>query len=421
MKYRMKSILSVALAAAMTLTLSACGAKKAEGIAISGESLDVNGIALRPDGEAGLICENNGFRLVIPLEYNELLNVTPGTDGDENGVLFAVSEKASVEAAEKQGYGGDGYGELFAIGRITKDDLNKRLCYDMSGQEVFAQDADGNCYMFYHPTDVRFYRETTEQMTKDQEQWTKLNGWARGKARDSFLAENAGLTAVSCDNSEISMFLARAAYMDGANYTLSTTAFGPLAPKGVDAAPFVEKLLQNVTVEPVDSSETPDGEYVVLYFTDDDYRFDFFRMEGKENYCRQTWLNGENEQLYKLTFADGTIKASEVMQAWYDALVEANGLSKGGITKEMAYEGVSNYCRSTFDWSVAKDNPDIMYVEMGEESETAYRVIFRSYTGAFVYFDVDKATGTTKMTEYVPDLDIKIEAGTFNLFDYRNG
>lgn len=88
------------------------------------------------------------------------------------------------------------------------------------------------------------------------------------------------------------------------------------------------------------------------------------------------------------------------------------------ITKEMAYEGVNNYCHSEYDWSVAKEDPSIMYVEMGEESEMEYQVIFRSYTGAFVYFYVDKSTGTTRMTEYVPALDVENDMGTIELFDY---
>ena len=71
----------------------------------------------------------------------------------------------------------------------------------------------------------------------------------------------------------------------------------------------------------------------------------------------------------------------------------------------MAYEGVSNYCHSTYDWSVAEDNPSIMYVEMGEETDSAYQVVFRSYTGAFVYFYVDKTSGITKMVEFVPALN----------------
>jgi len=92
--------------------------------------------------------------------------------------------------------------------------------------------------------------------------------------------------------------------------------------------------------------------------------------------------------------------------------------SKSKITAEMAYEGVSNYCHSTYDWSVAEDNPSIMYVEMGEETDSAYQVVFRSYTGAFVNFYVDKTSGTTRMEEYVPALNVRSDAGTIDLFDY---
>lgn len=88
------------------------------------------------------------------------------------------------------------------------------------------------------------------------------------------------------------------------------------------------------------------------------------------------------------------------------------------ITAEQAYEAVSNYCHSAYDWSVADDNPSIMHVEMGEESDSAYHVVFRSYTGALVNFYVDKASGMTRMEEYVPALDVKSEAGTIDIFDY---
>lgn len=88
------------------------------------------------------------------------------------------------------------------------------------------------------------------------------------------------------------------------------------------------------------------------------------------------------------------------------------------ITAEMAYEGVNNYCHSEYDWSVAEDNPSIMSVTMGEETETEYQVIFRSYTGSFVHFYVDKASGNTRMVEVVPMMNIEEEAGTINLFDY---
>ena len=88
------------------------------------------------------------------------------------------------------------------------------------------------------------------------------------------------------------------------------------------------------------------------------------------------------------------------------------------ISEEMAYDGVYNYCRSVYDWSIAEDNPDIMYVKMGEETESEYQVIFRSYTGTFVYFYVDKLSGITRLTEYVPNLEIEEEAGTIDLYDY---
>ena len=88
------------------------------------------------------------------------------------------------------------------------------------------------------------------------------------------------------------------------------------------------------------------------------------------------------------------------------------------ITAEMAYEGVDNFCHKEYDWSVAEDNPGIMGVEMGEETDSAYQVVFRSYTGAFVNFYVDKASGTTRMVESVPALNVEEETGTINLFDY---
>ena len=91
---------------------------------------------------------------------------------------------------------------------------------------------------------------------------------------------------------------------------------------------------------------------------------------------------------------------------------------KEKITKDIAFSGVNSYCHQNFDWSIAKDNPEIMSVEMGEETDTEYEVIFRSYTGSFTYFYVNKSDGKTRIVEYVPALDIKEEAGTINIFDY---
>ena len=84
----------------------------------------------------------------------------------------------------------------------------------------------------------------------------------------------------------------------------------------------------------------------------------------------------------------------------------------------MAFEGVNNYCHSEYDWSIAEENPSIMHVTMGEETDSVYQVVFRSYTGALVNFYVDKTNGSTRIVEYVPTLDVENETGTIDLFDY---
>lgn len=84
----------------------------------------------------------------------------------------------------------------------------------------------------------------------------------------------------------------------------------------------------------------------------------------------------------------------------------------------MAVDGVSNYCHSEFDWSVAQDNPSMMYVILADSTETEYKVVFRSYTGAFINFFVDRESGSTRMVEFVPALNLESEAGSINLRDY---
>lgn len=116
----------------------------------------------------------------------------------------------------------------------------------------------------------------------------------------------------------------------------------------------------------------------------------------------------------KSELAQGQKAETEAQSEGKDSTI----VMKHKITKEMAFEGVNHYCHKSYDWSVAKDNPSIMYVEMGEETETEYQVNFRSYTGAFVYFHVDKATGKTRMVEHVPSLNITEEAGSFDLLEY---
>lgn len=88
------------------------------------------------------------------------------------------------------------------------------------------------------------------------------------------------------------------------------------------------------------------------------------------------------------------------------------------ITQEMAYVGVNNYCHITYSWSIAEEIPDIMYVVNWDETETEYVVMFRSYTGAYAYFYVDKASGVTKIMWHDPTLNTDSDGGTINIWDY---
>ena len=327
MKKNTKDLLKMGIVVpALILSLAACGASgnttstpapEAEAAATTEAAQPAEQTVTEP-----VVYENEGMKMTVNSEFvNKVIVNIP--ESKEDGVLFTVSEKASVEAAKAQGYGEeDGMGWLFAIGRDSEEVVKRMLCDDMSGQVVFAQDADGKYYIFYHPTDVRYNRETPEQMEADQDEWTAVCEWA-DSMRDAFIAENEGLTAVTYDNSTPAIFIARAALAEDANYTISTTEFGPMAPNGVDGVPYFEKLVKNAKFEYEDREEGPDGEYVVLSFPEENIRFDFFTAD--KNLVRQVVTDGDEEYNYyfRATLADDQ-QATDVMQEWYNALVEAN-------------------------------------------------------------------------------------------------
>ena len=261
--------------------------------------------------------ENGGLRMEIQPKYNELVTVETH-DNDKDGKLFTVSETASMEAG-----GHDGAGWLFSVGTVSEEKLHEMLCFDMSGAEVFAKDGSGRYYIYYHPTDVRYERASVEEMKRDAAQWSMLCEWAVGM--QDKLRELNGLEYAAFGNSAVEMYLARAAWQDGVNATLSTTEFGPLDIAGVDAAPYAEFVMQG-WFSYADSSETPDGEYVVLRFPDEDTRLDFFFAPG--NYVRS--VSGETENLYQAMWYDDEISYAQAMQDWYYAIAEKNGLREPG-------------------------------------------------------------------------------------------
>ena len=90
------------------------------------------------------------------------------------------------------------------------------------------------------------------------------------------------------------------------------------------------------------------------------------------------------------------------------------------ITKEMAYEGVNNYINSIFGENISEEERALMSVTNGEETETWYEIVFRSYTGAHQYFYVDKVAGNTRILEENPVENTKEEIGIININEYLN-
>ena len=111
-----KQVFLLALMMLALFMLCGCGSKQEMSISGSGDSVTVNDLALRPEGEAGQLYENDGLKLMIPLEYDELL-ITETPQDDRGARLFSVSEKASVEAAKATGMDYEGAGWLFSIER----------------------------------------------------------------------------------------------------------------------------------------------------------------------------------------------------------------------------------------------------------------------------------------------------------------
>ncbi|MBR4579331.1 MAG: hypothetical protein IKO22_06960 [Oscillospiraceae bacterium] len=263
-----------------------------------------------------------GQEVSIPEEYADELIVKTG----EDDLLVSVYEKASVEAAAAEGMeDAESAGWLFSIGKVTAEELHAMLCQDMSGREVIAKDVEGNFYICYHPTDVQLVREDGGYTEEVLAHWGELNEWA-ASARTAFVNNNDGLLPVTYDNSDPAMALSRAAWEDGASYEIRTLEYaqhGSLAPAGVDAAPYVERLIRNAKYEYVDTEEAPDGEYIVLAFPEEDLRYDFF-LGG--DYVRRTDDDGSIEQLYRVTLAGGD-SPSAVLREWAKDLAAANGLS----------------------------------------------------------------------------------------------
>lgn len=258
----------------------------------------------------------DGLCLRIPRNYDSLLVTKVGTCP----MLFSVTERASLEAAKKEYPEYEGAGWLFALGKVSTQELHKMLCEDMTGRKLFAQDRTGNYYIFYHPTDVRYMRETPEAMQKDQELWSKLCHWAWNDVPKQFIADN-DLLSISADNSSIGIYLARILYKRGTNYTVSKS--GKTLTGDVDeATSFINMLLYGNSFEMVPKKHSPKGESITLTVPGENVALVFFQSEGITYVLERR--SGLEDTLYKSVPIEEHAEALSVMQDWYATLANTN-------------------------------------------------------------------------------------------------
>ena len=259
---------------------------------------------------------SGGLKLIVPDEYNALVQIGMGTSLFGNEELFSAREIASVEAGQKLHPGEDwGDGFLFSISRVSEEELHRMICGYLNNERPFARDADGNYYVCYFPTDVRLVREDMENLANspDLEQWSALNDWA-AKVPEQFVKDNPGLESWDYSYSDVGMYLNRIAYFgDETEYSLFCD-FVEYKPKGDEGAKYALQILENVEFESCTADETPDGEYQVVSFPQENARIFFYK--GGE-YAAVDY--GDYSSLYRVS-APSAGYCLDVMAAWAKAL-----------------------------------------------------------------------------------------------------
>ena len=142
--------------------------------------------------------ELDNLIIPIPQEYSDrLYRMMYGIDTEDGGTVIVIAELASVNAAEAMSEEVDeGVGELFRIEAIPESRLKEFMDGDIPNTIIFAKDeSNGLYYAIIYPSDVRYVRETTEQMVADQDQWNELVEWASSIV-ESILEYSENLTAI---------------------------------------------------------------------------------------------------------------------------------------------------------------------------------------------------------------------------------
>lgn len=267
------------------------------------------------------VVDIQGIKFEIPEDIRSLVTISE----DDPDMVVSVYETASVEAAKAQGDDYPGAGWLFGINIIPEDEMQKLRCQAMEGMVPFAED-DDMYYIYCHPTDVRYVRETPEQMKEDQDQWTKLNEWANEVVRKEIFINNPELDTVTYSNTDLDIYLARIAFQPGTEYDIRTLSYPNLDASTLENDDYINDLTEDVYYEEVLDTEAPEGEYIVLAFDGEGVRFDFFQDPDAANLIREVRTTDDGEEyvsLYEAHFEDADKTAYGIMQEWCDAI--ANG------------------------------------------------------------------------------------------------
>ena len=174
-----------ALAATLALAIVLTGCAAISGAAPSAAPTPTpDQSALLEDG--ALYDLNFDLQAAIPQDLADQLLVELPEEGEN--FLITVWEKRSYEAA---GGGDTDMGWLFTLARWDQAQYEQYLVSDGSGVDSFAR-KDGWYYVRFHPTDVRFYSESQDQATLEEESkaWETLNTRLPEEVKADFIARN---------------------------------------------------------------------------------------------------------------------------------------------------------------------------------------------------------------------------------------
>ena len=191
LKERLVSVMKVkrpgpaALAATLALAILLTGCAAISGAAPNAAPAPTpDQSALLEDG--ALYDLSFDLQAAIPQDLADQLLVELPEEGED--FLITVWEKRSYEAA---GGGDTDMGWLFTLARWDQAQYEQYLVSDGSGVDPFAR-KDGWYYVRFHPTDVRFYSESQDQATLEEESkaWETLNTRLPEEVKADFIARN---------------------------------------------------------------------------------------------------------------------------------------------------------------------------------------------------------------------------------------